>query len=307
MTKRIRDINQFLNEGKALQLVEAAEAAHQAQYQALIPFLMQGDVEVVCVAGPSSSGKTIFTNRLKNMLTERNCPSMVLSMDDYFYDREELKQDANGKYDFETVETVNVELFRKQLQGLLNGEAVYLPHYNFFKGEKEYDTMPTKLPSKGIVFVEGIHALNYDAIFGPDWEKGHFGIYIAPQEVYETESGLQIEPHQVRMVRRMVRDAYYRNCNMMQTLAMWESVRRGEEKWIFPFAKNAEFCFNSSLDYELCVLKTFFLEQYEMLPEEAKQNMQAYLNKKILEAWIALSAQVIPQASLLNEFIPRTS
>lgn len=158
-----------------------------------------------------------------------------------------------------------------------------------------------------MIFVEGIHALNYDAVFGKDWDKGHFGIYIATQDAYETEAGDRIEPHQVRMIRRMVRDASYRNTTMIQTLAMWDSVRRGEAQWIQPFADNAEFQFNSSLAYELPVLKLFFMKQYDALTKAEKEHVGAYLDKKILEAFLPLSAQVVPQASILNEFIPRTS
>lgn len=309
MVKKINDINQFLTKDMALQLVEAAEAFHAAQYSALLPMLTNGDAsaQVVCVAGPSSSGKTIFTNRLKKLLEQQGVQSLVLSMDNYFHNKENLKPDASGKYDFEAVEVVNVSLFRQQLRALLDGEAVILPRYNFHTGKKEYDTQPTLLPQAGIVFVEGIHALNYDDVFGAKWEKGHFGIYIAPGDAYEDEAGGRIEPHQVRMIRRMVRDAHYRNCGMMQTLAMWDSVRKGEQRWILPYAGNADYRFNSSLAYELCVLKPFFSAQQEVLTEEEKEQMGAYLDKKILEAFLALPAKVVPQVSILNEFIPRIS
>lgn len=309
MVKKIRDINQFLTEEKALQLVEAAEVSHAAQLDVLLPMLInrKKDTQLVCVAGPSSSGKTIFTNRLKKLLEQQGISSLVLSMDNYFHDKENIKQDAFGKYDFEAVDVVDVGLFRQQLSALLDGEAVRLPRYNFHTGKKEYDVMPTKLSAQGLVFVEGIHALNYDDVFGKEWGKGHFGIYISPQDAYETDNGEKIEPHQVRMIRRMVRDACYRNCSMMGTLAMWDSVRNGEARWIVPYAKNADYKFNSSLAYELCVLKPFFLAQYEALSEQEKEKMAAYLDKKILGAFLTLSPQVVPQASVLNEFIPRIS
>ncbi len=309
MVKKINDINQFLTKDMALQLVEAAEALHEAQYRTLLPMLTndKARTQLVCVAGPSSSGKTIFTNRLKKMLEQQGFQSLVLSMDNYFHDKENLKPDAFGKYDFEAVDVVNVTLFRQQLRALLDGQAVILPRYNFHTGKKEYDTQPTLLPQEGIVFVEGIHALNYEDVFGAEWEKGHFGIYIATGDTYETETGEKIEPHLVRMIRRMVRDAHYRNCNMMGTLAMWDSVRTGEQRWILPYAKNADYRFNSSLDYELCVLKPFFMAQLAALSEQEKEQIGAYLDKKILEAFLALPAQVVPQVSILNEFIPRIS
>ena len=309
MVKRIRNINQFLKEDKALQLILAAEASHEAQLDALLPMIInrKADTQLVCVAGPSSSGKTIFTNRLKNLLQQQGIPSLVLSMDNYFHDKENLKKDAFGNYDFEAVDVVDVSLFRVQLNALLEGEAVVLPHYSFHIGKKEYDKTPTVLPKDGLVFVEGIHALNYKDVFGAEWEKGHFGIYIAPQNSYVAENEAKIEPHQVRMIRRMVRDACYRNCSMMETLDMWDSVRNGEAKWIVPYAKNADFQFNSSLDYELCVLKPFFITQYEDLSAQEKKKMGAYLDKKILEAFLTLSPQVVPQASVLHEFIPRIS
>lgn len=308
MVRKINDINQFLTEDKALQLVAAAESLHEAQYSALLPMLTNGTgkVQLVCVAGPSSSGKTIFTNRLKAMLEQQGISSLVLSMDNFFHDKVDITPDALGKYDFESVEVVDVGLFRQYLRALMEGEPVYLPVYNFYTGKKEYQTTPTSLPQDAVVFVEGIHALNYDAVFGADWDKGHFGISIATRDTYETEEGLRIEPQQVRMVRRMVRDASYRNTTMIQTLAMWDFVQRGEEKWIQPFMNNATFHFNSSLDYELPVLKPFFMEQYNALTEAEKEQMGAYLDKKILEAFFTLSAQVVPQASILNEFIPRT-
>ena len=308
MAKKISDINSYIENKRSRLLIESAENFHEMQYMEIMEELMmkRGDVRLVCIAGPSSSGKTIFSNTLRKKLADMDIGSYVISMDDYFCDKENLLADESGNYDFESIEIIETILFSKQLGELIDGKEVLMPRYNFHIGKKEFDTKPTRIEENSFIFIEGIHALNYDVLFSHVDRRKIFGIYIIPQEEYETSSWEIIKPHDVRLIRRIIRDTWYRNCNIIGTLKMWDNVRAGEHKYIFPNKKNADYEFNSSLDYELSIMKKFLLEEYEKISPQEQALCDKYINKKALKELCCISAQEIPQASILNEFIPKT-
>jgi len=309
MIKKIEDINKYIGNDRLAELVRSAENFHSNQYNDIINMLINDrkGSRLVCIAGPSSSGKTIFSNKLRKKLSEIGVKSMVISMDNYFLDKEFIKADEFGKYDFESIDIIDILLFKKHMEALTKGEGVYLTHYNFFTGKKEYDEEMTFLDKDSMVFIEGIHALNYDELYSHLDREKIFGVYIAPQDSYLSESGDMLEPHQIRLVRRAVRDSLYRNCKLPGTLAMWDSVRNGEKKYISPYKVNADYCFNSSIKYEIPVLKKYFIEEYNLMDDENREICERHIHKKTLEEFFEAESEIVPQASILNEFIPKTS
>lgn len=307
MVKKIGDVNKYIAADNAERLVHSAENFHSNQYNDIVNMLINENrnSKLVCIAGPSSSGKTIFSDKLRHRLLDVGIDSFVVSMDNYFCDKVDIPADADGQYDFESIAVVEVGLFNRQLEDLAAGKYVYMPKYNFFTGKKEYDTVPVSVDRNTVIFVEGIHALNYSVLF-PDLSREQlFGVYITPRDTYEAENGKTIKPHQVRLIRRIVRDMHYRNCDIMSTLKMWASVRAGEHKYIKPTKQNADYQFNSALKYELPVLKDYFIQEYNKMDGEAQELCETYLHKKTLEEFLSISAEMVPQASILNEFIPK--
>ena len=308
MVKSIEHINEYILSGRADKLIAEAESFHEKQYQKLINEITENsDVyKVICIAGPSSSGKTIFTNTLMRKIRAQGMDSMVISMDNYFIDKSKIEPDEFGKYDFESVDIIDTELFNSQINSLICGEKVHLSEYSFFSGKKKFGKNAVSLGKNGIIFIEGIHALNYDTLFSGMDKKNMYGIYISPEDSYKGDGGYILQPHQIRLIRRIVRDSCYRNCGISGTLNMWDSVRVGEYKYIYPYRKNAQFCFNSSLEYELPVLKKYFDREYMSAGEDVHRLCEKFIDKKILEEFSEISSDIVPQASILNEFIPKT-
>jgi len=306
MIKNINDINKYIKEGRTRELIQSGENFHARQYDDIIDILSNGKSKArfICIAGPSASGKTTFAEKLKQKLLNNGIESLVISMDNYFIDKKFIKADENGNYDFETIDIVDIELFNEQLLDLLSGKEVYMPKYNFTAGEKEFSTTPIKINDGDMIFVEGIHALNYEKLFCHFDKELILGIYIRPDDFYETASGELIEPHQIRLIRRSVRDVHYRNYALINTFKMWDNVRAGEHRYIVPNKGNADFNFNSSLKYELPVLKKFFIEEYNKLNDNEKSYCEKYICKEKIEEFLCIDADEVPQTSILNEFIP---
>ena len=260
------------------------------------------DVKIVLIAGPSSSGKTTFARRLGIQLRVNGLMPMPLGLDDYFVDREHTPKDENGEFDFESIYALDLELFNKNLQSILQGRETEIPSYNFKTGKREWNGNKIKLPKNGILIVEGIHGLN-EILTSSIPKKNKFKIYISALTQLNLDNHNRIATTDVRIIRRIVRDYLSRGYGGEETLKMWPSIRRGEEKNIFVFQENADVMFNSTLVYELCVLKRFALDELNKIEHSSPVYYEALRLKSFLHFFKDVNTDFVPDNSILREFI----
>ena len=262
----------------------------------------RGNVKFILIAGPSSSGKTTFSHRLSIQLRTYGLIPHPIAMDDYFVDREKTPRDENGDYDFECLEAIDIKQFNEDMNRLLSGEQVELPQFNFKTGRREYHGNSKVLGPEDVLVIEGIHGLNPATTFSlPNESK--FKIYISALTSLNVDEHNRIPTTDGRLLRRIVRDARTRGASAKRTIGMWPSVRRGEEKYIFPFQESADAMFNSALIYELAVLKQyaepllFSIQKGEPEYHEAKRLL------KFLEYFLGIDSENVPANSICREFI----
>lgn len=260
------------------------------------------DVKMVLIAGPSSSGKTTFSHRLSIQLRVNGLKPHPIAVDNYFVDREKTPKDENGNYNFECLEAIDIVRFNKDMQALLNGEEVYLPIFNFKTGKRMESTKPKKLESQDILVVEGIHCLNPKLTEMLD-DSNKFKIYISALTQLNIDEHNRIPSTDGRLIRRIVRDARTRGTSASGTIAMWKSVRTGEEKNIFPFQEEADVMFNSSLLYELAVLKQYVEPLLFGVDKDSSEYAEAKRLLKFFDYFVGIGTEFIPTNSLLREFI----
>lgn len=260
------------------------------------------DVKMVLIAGPSSSGKTTFSHRLSIQLRVNGLKPHPIAVDNYFVDREKTPKDENGNYNFECLEAIDTVRFNQDMKALLNGEEVYLPIFNFKTGKRMESTKPKKLGSQDILVVEGIHCLNPKLTEMLD-DSYKFKIYISALTQLNIDEHNRIPSTDGRLIRRIVRDARTRGTSATQTIAMWKSVRDGEEKNIFPFQEEADVMFNSSLLYELAVLKQYVEPLLFGVDKQAPEYTEAKRLLKFFDYFVGIGSEFIPTNSLLREFI----
>ena len=254
------------------------------------------------IAGPSSSGKTTFSHRLSIQLRTQGLRPHPIGLDDYFVNRENTPKDEDGNYNFECLEAIDVEQFNSDMTRLLAGEEVELPTFNFKTGRREYKGNIKKLGSDDILVIEGIHGLNDKLSHSLD-KKNKYKIYISALTQLNIDEHNRIPTTDGRLIRRMVRDARTRGTNAKGTIAMWDSVRKGEEKNIFPYQETADAMFNSAMLYELAVLKPyaepalFGIRPGEPEHEEAKRLL------KFLDYFLAVGSEELPKNSIIREFV----
>ena len=288
---------------RAKQVIMVCEALHEKKIAEIANDIVEKKKRIILIAGPSSSGKTSFAERLCIQLQVLGSVPLYLGTDDYFIDRKDMVKEKDGTYDFEALSAVDLGLFEKQMNALLKGETVDLPKFNFITGEKEYGSRITSISSHTPIVIEGIHALDPLMTTGiPDEEK--YRIYISPLTSLNIDSHHRVPTTDARMLRRIVRDYRTRGRSASQSIMDWPSVRKGEEKWIFPYNDTADVFFNSSLIYELCVLRKYA----EPLLKDIKQNDPAYPEaQRMLEfmRFFVMSDQdmYIANNSILREFI----
>jgi uridine kinase len=259
------------------------------------------DIRLIAIAGPSSSGKTTFSHRLRIELMARGIKPFKISMDDYYLNREQAPIDEYGQPDLEHVDALDVELFNKHLLALIQGKEVELPVFDFKLGRRVKGHKITVAPHEPII-IEGIHALNEKLTHSiPKHQK--FKIYISPSTQINIDNHNPINATDLRMLRRIVRDAKYRKTTPINTLAMWSSVRRGEFKWIYPFQEESDFVFNSELTYELGVMKKYALPVLESIERTSEYFIAANRLIKFLKYFIDIDDKYVPSNSLLREFI----
>ena len=284
-------------------LIMVSEALHEKKIAEIADMIHERkETKVVLIAGPSSSGKTTFANRLSIQLRVNGYMPIPISLDDYFVDREHTPKDENGEYDFESVYSLDLELFNSHLSRLLEGEEIEIPSFNFRKGTREWVGNKLKLPNNGIILIEGIHGLN-PILTNSILDKQKFKIYISALTQLNLDNHNRIATTDIRRVRRIVRDFLSRGYGAEETLKMWPSIRRGEEKNIFVFQEEADVMFNSTLVYELCVLKKYALDELEKIKPDSKVYLLASRLKAFLGFFKELDKEYVPTNSILREFI----
>ena len=262
----------------------------------------RGKIKMVLIAGPSSSGKTTFSKRLSVELAVNGYIPVALSMDDYFHPRTLTPRDENGDFDFESIYSVDLDCFNKDMNTLLEGGEIDLPHYNFEKGEREYLGKKLKLTDRSILIIEGIHALN-PMLTSKVPEETIFRVYISALTTISFDNHNWIPTRDNRLLRRIIRDYNYRGYSAEETISRWDKVMEGEEKWIFPYQENADMVFNSALIFEICVLKKFAEPILSVVPESSPEYHEVHRLLNFLRYFSIVPEVEIPLNSLLREFL----
>lgn len=284
-------------------LIMVSEALHEKKIAHIADMIKsKSETKVVLIAGPSSSGKTTFANRLGVQLRVNGFIPIRVSLDDYFVNRDKTPLDENGELDFESIYSLDLPLFNEHLNRLLDGEEVEIPSYNFKKGGREWLGEKLKLPPNGILIIEGIHGLN-PMLTSSIEEKQKFKIYISALTQLNLDNHNRIETTDIRRLRRIVRDYLSRGYGAEQTLMMWPSIKRGEQKNIFIYQEEADVMFNSTLVYELCVLKKYALQELEKIKHESPVYLEANRLKSFLGFFKEIDKEYVPGNSILREFI----
>ena len=296
-------LNKAIREGKAKDIVMLDEALHEKKISRIADSIAEKkDVKMVLIAGPSSSGKTTFAQRLGLQLQLNGLKPVTISVDNYFVEREQTPVDSDGKYDFEAIEAVDMKLLNEHIERLLNGEEVEMPTFNFTTGSKEYKGNKIKLGKDDIIVMEGIHCLN-DRLTAQIPRNKKFKVYISALTVLNIDEFNRISTTDSRLIRRIVRDSNFRSYSAIHTLKMWDSVNRGELKNIFPFQEEADAMFNTSLIYEICVLKKYALPQLEEIDNRSIEFSEAKRIREFLKYFEDIPDDLVPTNSLLREFI----
>ena len=303
----IGHLNAISQQGRAGYAIKVAEALQEKKVARIADQIAaRPEARIVLISGPSSSGKTTFSKRLCIQLMTNGLMPRLISLDNYFVNREETPRDENGDYDFEHLHALNLPLFQQHLAQLLRGEEVELPRYDFPTGTSQPSGQRIHLDKDTILVMEGIHALNPQLTEGiPDSKK--FRIYVSALTSIKLDNHNYIPTTHNRLLRRIVRDNKYRGTSARQTLDRWHSVRLGEERWIFPYQENADVMFNSALIYELAVLRDYAMPLLESVPENCDAHLLANLLRNFLQYFQPISAQELPPTSLLREFLGGSS
>ena len=257
---------------------------------------------MILIAGPSSSGKTTFAQRLGIQLRINGLKPVTISVDNYFVERKDTPRNEKGEYDFECIEAIDTELFNKHLLALLNGEEIEMPEFDFHKGVKKYNGKMMKLKDDEVLVIEGIHCLN-DKLTEKIPQEQKYKIYISALTVLNLDHFNRISTTDTRLVRRIVRDNQFRGYNAKQTISTWHNVNRGEERNIFPFQEDADSIFNTSLIYELGVLKYKVMPLLQEISNDEAEYAEAQRLIEILRYFEPISEDLVPANSLVKEFL----
>lgn len=298
----IADFNKLVDKGEYKELINLCETRHNNMLSELGDNIKNNinNIKIICVAGPSSSGKTTFTNRLRIELLTKEIKPLMISLDDY-YKNSGYPLNDDGTPDFEHIEALDLDLFNEQILALISGEEVCLPTFDF-KSRTTTFKSPIKLEANQPIMIEGIHALN-DRLTESIPANNKYKIYIAPHAHIHIDDQNPISMTEIRLIRRLVRDYNYRNSDPCQTISMWPSVRRGEFRWIYPYQEQADFVFNSELSYELAVLKKSALKILKSIPKEKEEYIYANKLINILKYFNEIDDKWVPCNSIIREFI----
>ena len=305
----VGEFNSACKNQKSFEMIKLSEALHEkkvAQIADQIAHREGGIPKFVLISGPSSSGKTTFSKRLTIQLMVNGIRPVVISMDNYFVNREDTPRDENGQWDFEHLETLDLPLFRQHVQDLLDGKTISLPFYNFETGMREYRGETLRLEEDTVVILEGLHALNPALI--PDIPRSAtFKIYVSALTTVNLDSHNWIPTVDVRLIRRIVRDYRYRGYSARETIARLDSVERGANRWIAPFQEEADVMFTSSLLFELAALKRHAEPILDEVPKYCDEYTTAHRLKKYLSYFESIPENEIPPTSFLREFVGGSS
>ena len=299
----IYKLNKQIREGKAPEFVLLAEALHEKKISDIADNIInRKNVKVILIAGPSSSGKTTFAKRLGIQLRLNGLKPVTISVDDYFVERKDTPLDENGKYNFECIEAIDLKLFNDNLTTLLNGGEILCPTFDFKEGSKKYTGKKMSLAEDEVLVIEGIHCLN-DKLTESIPKELKYKIYISALTILNIDYYNRISTTDSRLIRRMVRDHNFRGYTAIHTLQIWNSVNNGENQYIFPYQDEADSMFNTSLIYELCVLKKYALPMLEEIDNSYVEYAEAKRLCEFLKYFEDIEDKYVPENSILREFI----
>ena len=299
----VADLNEEITKRNIQETILVQEALQEKKIAEIADMIQErGNVKFILIAGPSSSGKTTFSHRLSIQLRAHGIVPHPIAVDNYFVEREKTPRDKDGNFNFECLEAIDVESFNQDLNDLLAGKEVSLPTFNFKSGKREYNGNYKKLGENDVLVIEGIHCLNEKLTYQLPKEN-KFKIYISALTQLNVDEHNRIPTTDGRLIRRMVRDARTRGTSAKQTIAMWPSVRRGEEENIFPFQEEADVMFNSALIYELSVLKLYAEPVLFGIDKDCEEYVEAKRLLKFLDYFVGVGSEAIPTNSLLREFV----
>ena len=305
--RTIGDLNECIDKGFSPQLIQISEALQEKKIAGIADEIAnRKGIKLVLIAGPSSSGKTTTCKRLSVQLAVNSIKPVGISLDDYFLDRELTPRDETGDYDFENLHALNLPLLREQMNALFRGEEVELPRYDFPSGKSVSSGKRLRLHDDEILVVEGIHALNPELMEGVPQEQ-IFRVYASALTTLLLDNHNYIPTTDNRLLRRIIRDYKYRGVSARETIRRWPSVRKGENKWIFPYQENADQMFNSAMLFELAVIKSQAEPLLEQVPENCAEYAEAYRLRKFLRYIRPIPDDQIPPTSLLREFLGGSS
>ncbi len=300
----IADLNGFYENGDFGQLIQVCEALHEEKIAKIAQKIKKtGTVRAIRIAGPSSSGKTTFSKRLMIHLRVQGLKSLPISMDDYYMDRDKVPKDENGKVDLESIDIIDIQKINQDVEDLIAGKEVYIPHFDFVTGKSIPAKQATQIDEDTIVILEGIHGLN-DSVLASLDAAFQRKIFICPFSTTNMDHYNTVKPEDIRLLRRLVRDNLTRGYKFEHTLEAWENIRKGEFKYILPYQENADFIFNSTLYYEPLVLKKYAMEELQKIEKDSPNYLLAVGLKKFLNYCLTVrDDSMIPQNSILREFI----
>ena len=301
----VGDLNLAIEKGRSQDIILVSEAMQEKQVAKIAEKIADGykeGIRIVLISGPSSSGKTTFCKRLQVQLTTILLHPVGISLDDYFLNREDTPKDEHGEYDFESLYALDLPYFNKDLKKLLSGEEIDLPTFNFETGQRVFKGKKLKLRENSILVIEGIHALNPELTEFID-DKYKYRVYVSVLTSISLDNHNWIPTTDNRLLRRIIRDYRFRGYSAEDTINRWPSVRRGEDKWIFPYQENADAMFNSAMLYELAALRKFAEPILAQVPESSKANAEAYRLLRFLRYFNYIPTEELPGTSLLREFL----
>lgn len=306
----VGELNTVVDQGRAESLINVAEALHDRYLGHISDEISRryhnGGARIVLIAGPSSSGKTTTSKRLAIQLMTNLMKPLTISLDNYFVNRDRTPRDSEGDYDYESLYALDLEQFNRDLNALIDGKEVRLPTYSFETGTRLYKDDPVRLEPGEILIVEGIHGLNPELTADiPDEQK--FRVYVSALTTLAIDDHNWVPTTDNRLLRRIIRDYKYRGTGALDTLRRWPKVRAGEERWIFPYQENADATFNSSLLFELGVMRDYAEEILSRVPSDVPEYATAYRLRKFLSYFRPIPVNAVPPTSLLREFLGGSS
>lgn len=302
--KYVSDVNNIVIEGKIKEFIELNEIKQNNDLLKIASEIEKNlnNIKLVLIAGPSSSGKTTTSKKLSLYLKNKGINPFVLSTDDFFKNRIDTPKNENGEYEYDIPEALDIDLFNEKLTSLIKGEETLLPTYNFLTGEKEYKHAPVSLKNRDLIIVEGIHTLN-EMLTSKIDRKNKLKIYISPFTPLDLDRHNHVSTVDLRLIRRLVRDYRTRGYNAEETLKNWRVVRRSEEKYIFPYQKEADIVLNTALIYELGVLKTYAVPILFSVSYHSEYYSEALRIINFLKSFLNISDSMLPETALLREFV----